>query len=219
MHSSITITPKHLWSHCARQSLLDNAQIPAAIASPIATCVTIVHIVFPASKVRFATNQVLTATSLAKVEGIIHEEAMAISDLIVGFLLLATSPYNSPSVASVKTIVPGEHPNMATTLEHLKLHMPPPSTHMRSGLSIVPIVNPRLAPIIGDKIEVVLACLENSQASRPTNSEVIPAAIAKPIAACVMIVHIVFPVSKVRFATLQVLTATSLAKVGGILHE
>jgi hypothetical protein len=39
--------------------------------------------VFPASKIRSATVQVLTATSLAKVEGIFHEETMAIRDLII----------------------------------------------------------------------------------------------------------------------------------------
>jgi len=127
-------------------------------------------------------------------------------------------------------MIPEEHPSMTTTLEHLKSHKPPASTHMRPGLSIapamqaiivncVPIVNPQLAPIIGDKTEVVMACLEDSQASCPTNSEVVPAAIARPIATCVTIVHIVFPASQIRFATLQVLTTTSLAEVEGILHE
>jgi len=204
--------------------------IPAAITRPIATSVTIVDIVFPASKIWSATVQVLATATLAKIEGILHEEAMAISDLIIGFLLPATSPHNSPSVASIGTMIPEENPSMTTTLEHLKSHKPPASTHMRPGLSItpamqaiivncVPIVNPQLAPIIGDKTEVVMARLEDSQASRPTNSEVVPAAIARPIATCVTIVHIVFPASQIRFATLQVLTTTSLAEVEGILHE
>jgi hypothetical protein len=185
---------------------------------------------FPASKIRSAAVQVLTTASLAKVEGIFHEETMAISNRIAGAVASATSTHNSPSVASIRTMVPEEHTSMTTTLKHLKSHEPPPSTHMRSGLSIAPsmqtiivncvsIVNPQLAPIIGNKTEVVMACLEDSQASRPTNSKVIPAAIARPIATCVAIVHIVLPASKVRPATIQILTTTSLAEVEGIFHE
>jgi hypothetical protein len=127
-------------------------------------------------------------------------------------------------------MVPEKHPSMTTSLKHLKSHEPPPSTHMRSGLSIapamqaiivncVPVVNPQLAPIIGNKAKVIMACFEDSQASRPTNSEVVPDAIARPIATCVTIVHIVFPPSEVRPATFQVLTTTSLAKVKGVFHE
>ena len=57
-------------------------------------------------------------------------------------------------------------------------------------VNCVPIIDPQLAPIIGDNAEVVMAGLEDSQAARPTNSEVIPAAIARPIATCVTIVDI-----------------------------
>jgi hypothetical protein len=147
--------------------------IPAAITGPIAASVTIVDVVFPASKIRSATVEVLTATSLAEVEGIFHEETIAISNRIAGAVASATSPHNSPSVASVRTMVPEEHTSMTTFFKHLKSHEPPPSTHVRSGLSIAPamqaiivncvsIVNPQLAPIIGNKTEVVMACLEDS---------------------------------------------------------
>merc|ERR1719424_1929475 len=83
----------------------------------------------------------------------------------------------------------------------------------------VPIVNPQLAAIIRNKLEVVMARPEDSQAAGPSHCEVIPATIARPIAAGITIVHIVFPTRKVRPATFQVLTTTSLAKVESIFHE
>jgi len=79
--------------------------IPAAIARPIATCVTIVHIVFPASKIWSATFQVLATTSLTKEEGVLHEETMAIRDGIGFALFSASCSHNNPSVASVWTMV------------------------------------------------------------------------------------------------------------------
>ena len=155
---------------------------------------------FPASKVGSATVQVLTTTPLAKVEGILHEKASAICDFMGG-MASPTCSHNKPSVASIWTMVPEEHPSMTTTLKHFKSHQTPSSTHMRSGCSTAPavqaiivnrvsIVNPQLAPIIGDKLEVVMACLEDSQAACPTHCEVIPAAKTRPIATCVAIVHI-----------------------------
>ena len=139
--------------------------------------------------------------SLSKVEYIFHEETMAIMDGIAGAVPSAFCTHNKPTVASIKTMVPEEHASMTTTLKHFKPYETPSTMNMFSGRSTAPavqaiivnrvsIVNPQLAPIIGDKLEVVMACLEDSQASRPTTSEVIPAAIARPIAACVTIVHI-----------------------------
>jgi len=119
---------------------------------------------------------------------------------------------------------------MTTLLEHLQSYQVPSTTNMPSNLFIAPamqaiivncvsVVNPQLAPIVGDQLEVIMARSKDSQAASPAHCEVIPAAIARPIAACVTIVHIVLPASKVRSATVQVLTTTSLTKVEGIFHE
>jgi hypothetical protein len=204
--------------------------IVTAKSRPSATCVTIVHIMFPTSMGRSATVQVLTTTSLTKVKGILHEETMAISNRIVGAVASATCTHNKPTIASIWTMVPEEHTRMTATLKHLKSHQTPSSTHVRSGRSTAPavqaiivngvsIVKPQLAPIIGDKLEVVMARLEDSQATCPTHSEMIPAAKTRPIATSVTVVDIVFPASKVRSATIEVLTTASLAKIESIFHE
>jgi hypothetical protein len=70
-------------------------------------------------------------------------------------------------------MVPEEHPCMTTTLKHLQSNKSPPSTNISSGHTTAPtvqaivvdgvaVVNPQLAPIIGDNLEVVTARLEDS---------------------------------------------------------
>jgi hypothetical protein len=65
-------------------------------------------------------------------------------------------------------MVPKEHASMATMLEHLKSHEMPPSANIPFGhpaapamqaivVNCVSVVNPQLAPIIGDNLEVVAA--------------------------------------------------------------
>ena len=89
---------------------------------------------------------------------------------------------------------------MTTTLKHLKSHKPPTGTHMRSGLSIAPamqaivvncvsIVDPQLASIIGNELEVVTAALEDSQAASPTHCKVIATSETRPFATGVAIVN------------------------------
>ena len=92
---------------------------------------------FPASKIRSATVQVLTTTSLAKVESIFHEEAMTICDGIIADAT-AASTHNSPSVPSIGTVIPEKHPSMTSTLEHLESHKTPPGTDVWPGLAIAP---------------------------------------------------------------------------------
>jgi hypothetical protein len=50
----------------------------------------------------------------------------------------AACTYNSPTVPSVGTMVSEQHPSMATTLEHLKSHKVPTTTHMLPDLPIAP---------------------------------------------------------------------------------
>jgi len=157
--------------------------ITSCKSRPLATSVFIVHSVSPASHVRSATIQVLAAAALTKVEGILHEEASAVSGAMSG-LPSATCTSNHPSISSVGAVVPKEHPSIAAALKHLKSHNKPRSTNVPFGCSTspavqtiivnrVPIVEPQFAPIIGHELEVVMAGLEYSHASGPTNSEVI----------------------------------------------
>ena len=92
---------------------------------------------------------------------------MPVSDFITG-LATPTCPHNSPSVSGVGTSVPEQHPGVTTTLEHLESHKMPPSADMPSDLPIAPamqaiivnrvsIVEPQLAPIVGDDAEIIVA--------------------------------------------------------------
>jgi len=139
--------------------------------------------VAPTSHVWFSTIQVLAAAALTKVEGILHEEASAVSGAMSG-LPSATCTSNHPSISSVGAVVPKEHPSIATLLKHFKFNKMPSSALMLIGLPIAPtmqaiiidcvaIVDPQLTPIIGVNAEPVMACPEDSQAACPTHSEVI----------------------------------------------
>ena len=153
----------------------------------------------PTGHVWSATVEVLTPATLTKVEDVFPKQASAISNFKVR-VASAIGTYKRPSVSSVRPMVPEEHASMTTTLKHLESDQRPPSTHMRSGLSVaptvqaivvnrVPVVDPQLAPIIRDDAKMVMACPENSQAACPTNGEVIASGEARPSATCVAIVH------------------------------
>ena len=153
---------------------------------------------FPSGHVRPAFVQVLTAAPLAKVKGILPEETMAISDGIFGL----TAPFcthHSPSVSSVRTMVPEKHPSMTTLLKHLNPHKGPPSAKMLGSLPIappvqtiivdgVPVIDPKLTPIIRDNAKPVMTCLVDSQASSPTDSEVVTFLETFPFLTCVLVV-------------------------------
>jgi hypothetical protein len=103
---------------------------------PSATSVAVVYHVSPPSHVWSTTIQVLASTTLAKVEGILSEEPMAISGASGG--LSSASPDNNPSVTSVRAMVPKQHPCMTTTLKELKSHKTPPCTNTPSGNTTAP---------------------------------------------------------------------------------
>jgi hypothetical protein len=183
---------------------------------------------FPASHVRSATLQVLATATLAKIVSVLPEKAMAIRGLVE--IPSATGARDHPPVPSVRTMVPEEHPSMTTTLKHLKSHKMPPCTKMPSGVASAPsvqaivvngvsIVDPQLASIIGNNLQVVMACPEDSHAARPASGEVVVSGESRPPATCVTIVHKVSPASHVWSATIQVLAPTTLTKIKGILHE
>jgi hypothetical protein len=140
-------------------------------ARPFASCVAVVHHVFPTSHVWSPTVEVLASTTLTKIESIFPEQASAVGYGIS--TTLAACTYNGPSVSSIGTMVPEKHPSMTTTLKHLKPYKTPPCTNMLSSLSIAPtvqtiiiycvaIVDPQLAAIIGDNAEAVMACPKDS---------------------------------------------------------
>jgi hypothetical protein len=86
-------------------------------------------------------------------------------------------------------------------------------------IDCVPIVDPQLAPIIGDNTELIVGCLVNSQAACPANSKVIASSKARPSATSVSIVHEMSPSSHVGFVDVEILATAALAKVEGILPE
>jgi len=183
----------------------------------------------PASHVRSAAVQIGAPTTLTKVEGIFPEKAMAVSDGIV-FPSLATCTHNLPSVCSVCTSVPEQHPSVTTALKHLKFHKMPSAAKTPVGLTISPpvqtivvdgvlVVNPQLAAIIRDNTEPVVACPEDSHAACPTHSKVIASGKTRPFTTCIAVVHHMSPTSHVWFATVEVLTAATLTKVEDVLPE
>ena len=153
---------------------------------------------FPTSHIWTATVQILASSTLTEVEDIFSEETMAICDTV---RLSPTCTRNSPTVSSVRAMVPEKHASMTTTLEHLKSHKMPPCTNMPSGVAGAPsvqaiivngisIVNPELASIIRDNLEVVVTCPEDSESASPTHSEVIASMESRPFSTRVAIVHI-----------------------------
>jgi hypothetical protein len=176
-------------------------------ARPFASSVAIVHYLAPASHVRL-TSQSLAPAALTKVEHILHEETVTISDGIWD-MASACCFDNSPSISRVGTSVPEQHPSMTPALKHFKSHEAPPCAQMPSSLTVAPsmqavvvdgepIVDPQLAPIIGDDAELVMSRLEDSQPTCPTNRKVIASGETRPSATSVAVVDSMPPTSHVR---------------------
>jgi hypothetical protein len=119
---------------------------------------------------------------------------------------------------------------MTTTFKHLDSHISPPSTNISSGHSTTPtmqaivvncvaIVQPQLAAIIGDKLEVVTAGLKDSQAASPTHSEMVISGEARPAPTSVAVVDHVSPTSHVWSTTIKILASPTLTKIEDILPE
>jgi hypothetical protein len=137
-------------------------------ARPCSACVAIVHSAFPARMRGSASIEVLAAPSLTKVINVFPEKTSTVNGGSATPRLLAACARNNPPITSIRTMIPEQHPSMATTLKHLEPHKMPPSTNMPPDLTIaptvqavvvdcVPIVEPQLATIIGDNAEMVMA--------------------------------------------------------------
>ena len=196
---------------------------------PPAPSVAVVHHLTPASHVRLTSIEVRAPPSLTKVKDILPEETTAVCGISVG-MPQATGTHNSPSVCGVRTLVPEHHTGMTTTFEHLNSYDAPPSTEMSGGLAValsmqpiivdcVTIVNPQLAPIIGDNAQPVMTCLVDSHTTCPPHGKVIASRETRPPLPCIAIVNHLAPSCHVRSATVQVLATVTLAKVEGILSE
>jgi len=67
------------------------------------------------------------------------------------FALAAIGTHNPPSVASIRTSVPEQHPGMTTTLKHFESGEMPPAAKMLGGLTIAPA----MAPVVVDRVPIV----------------------------------------------------------------
>jgi hypothetical protein len=119
---------------------------------------------------------------------------------------------------------------MTTTLEHFNPDSKRPRTKMLDGLPItpavqaiivnrVPIVDPQLAPIIGDNAEAVMTGLADFQLACPSHCEVIAPSKTTPFSVCVAVIHHLDSASHIWSAAIQILASTALAKVKDLLQE
>jgi hypothetical protein len=134
---------------------------------PFLACVAIVNSPTPSSHVWSATVQVRAPTTLTEVVDVLSEKPSTISSTMTT-LPCTTCTRNNPTVASIRTMVPEEHASMTAVLKHLEPHQVPSGTHLPPGGSAAPavqaiiincvsIVQPEIAPVIGDDLEVVAA--------------------------------------------------------------
>jgi hypothetical protein len=134
-----------------------------------------------------------------------------------------------PTIQSISTSVPEEHAGVPTMLKHLEPDQAP-TTDTSVTFSIAPsmqtividcelVVNPKLAPVVGNNTVSVISCPEDSHASRPTRGEMITPGETMPSTIRVPMVDHVTPTSRVRPATVQVGATTTLAEVETVLPE
>ena len=140
-----------------------------------------------------ATFQVLASASLSKVKNFLSETCAFVE-------ARAVCTNNPPTVPSISTLEPQQHPGVATTFEHLKPDSMCPSTKMLDALAIapsmqaiivngIPVVDPQFASIIGDDAKAVVTVPADSQSACPTDGKVIAPDKALPFAIRVAIVH------------------------------
>jgi hypothetical protein len=107
---------------------------------PFTTCVPIVYQLTPSRKAGPTTVHVRTTTTLAEVECILHEDAMAVVNWIssvspAGMLTVCTC--DPPSISSVTTLVSEKHASMAAVFKHFNSHHAP-ATNTPSSFAIAP---------------------------------------------------------------------------------
>jgi len=125
--------------------------VTSAETRPIATCVAIVHNIFPALQLGSATVQVLTPAPLTEVECILPEETMTISDPVARTSRAMICTHKTPSVSCIGTPVPEMDACMASALEHFKSDNTPSSPKIPVGRSIAPGVQ----AIVVDRVTII----------------------------------------------------------------
>jgi hypothetical protein len=83
----------------------------------------------------------------------------------------------------------------------------------------VTIVNPQLAAVVRDKLEMIPTASEDSHPGSPSHSKVIMTGKSRPSAAGVPVVNIMFPTLHIWPSTVQILTSTTLTEVEDIVPE
>jgi hypothetical protein len=132
--------------------------IASSKTRPFPVCVAVVDYLNFARHVRSAPIQVLASTTLPKIVDLLFETRRA----------TRFRAHHSPTISSIGTSVPEQHPSMTSTFKHLKSQSMCPSAKMLGGFSITPtmqtivvdcisIADPKLASIIGDNAEAVVA--------------------------------------------------------------
>jgi hypothetical protein len=164
---------------------------------------------------------------LSEVKSILSKEGMPINDTIIA-TASSIRTNRLPSISSVAAPVPEKHTGMTTMLKHLNSCEMPSSTNVPSSLPVPPavqaiivdrvtVIEPKFAPIIGNDAKTIMATSKEPYTTRPAHCEVVPSAIATPVVACVPIIDIPAPTSKVWSATVQILAPTTLSKVEDLL--
>jgi hypothetical protein len=131
--------------------------IASSKTRPFPVCVAVVHDLDFARHIGSAAVQVLASTTLPK-----------IVDLLLETRATRLCAHNSPTIPGIWTPVSEQHPSMTSALKHLKSQSMCPSAKMLGGFSITPtmqtivvdcisIADPKLASIIGDNAEAVVA--------------------------------------------------------------
>jgi hypothetical protein len=106
---------------------------------PFSPSILVVYFLTPASHVGLAAMQILASAPLTEVEGILHEEAMAIGGAMTG-VASATCTHSLPSISSVRTPESEKHASMTTVFKHLKSHHAPWSSKVPPCFTVAPTV-------------------------------------------------------------------------------
>jgi hypothetical protein len=151
---SVVASPSDFQCSCPAHSKV----ITSGKTSPFPIRVAVVHHLNFAGHVWSASTQVLAPTSLPEIVDLLLESS-ATRAARATCCASSTRAHDDPSVSSIRTVVPEQHASMTTALKELKPHKAPSGTNIPSRNSLppamqaiiinrVPVVNPKLAPII-----------------------------------------------------------------------
>jgi hypothetical protein len=150
---------------------------------PFAACIPVIYNLAPTSHLWSTAIEVLTPTTLTKIEGVFHEQAMAIYGAMA-CTSSASCAHDAPSISSVAPPKSEQHASVTTVLKHLKPCQMPSTTEDSGCLPIAPamqaiivdrvtVIYPQLAAVVRDDAESVAAGVVNSCSSSPTHGKMI----------------------------------------------